>query len=467
MRTPPAPRWRAGKAACAYVNPAAKPSGEFQVSKERCRIKSKENLLARAPLFRFHNAKVVEVRILNKISKIAFSICVSLFVIGSGTQVFSQVSLVNTGSTNDGGTAFSIVVSNNLVYLANGADGFRIYDVSDPTFPKCIGHTNDQGNLYGFAVAGNYAYVSENTDGLHIYDISDPTNPVCIGVASDGSSGGIPVAVHDHYAFLYLRSNGVGIYDVADPINPIPLAHGLIGYNSFAFLSNCLYISNPNSGHTLYGYDVSNPASPTNVYVSSGAYVWGLATSGHYLFAGTQEFIPVPGQFVSGLIAFDISNPTNPVYLGASGGLGFAGGQVVVNGNYAYWANGNYGLQVFDVSNPTGTNIIKVGEIRDGTAEAVAVSGHYAYVVNQNSGIATNGGLQIYAITPQLNASLTQTNTIVMSWPTVGPFLLQENPDLATSNWSTINQAPDAVGAKSQIVLPGPTNSMFYRLISQ
>jgi len=44
-----------------------------------------------------------------------------------------------------------------LCYLANGYDGLRIYDVSDPTNPTNVGHINNGGYAEIVAVSGNYA----------------------------------------------------------------------------------------------------------------------------------------------------------------------------------------------------------------------------------------------------------------------------------------------------------------------
>lgn len=382
-----------------------------------------------------------------------------LFVLYSASTAFSQIAFSLVGSTNDGGTAFSLVVSNDLAYVANGPDGLRVYDVSDPHSPKCIGHANENEYAYRVAVSGNYAYVSGLSDGLHIYDVSDHANPVHIGHATNSSGG--PIAVRGHYVFTRSASaNSMAVFDVTDPANPTQVAQGLQGYWSMAFSDNYLYITYPNSSHTIYGYDISDPSNPTNVYVSLGSYVFGLAVSGHYLFAGSQSYYPTTNTFSrAGLLAFDVSNPTHPVYIASSGGSGFGGGQIRISGPYAYCANIDAGLQAYDISNITGTNIAKVGEIKDGRFYDVAVSGSYAYAAHYLD------GLRIYAIEPQLDVRLTDTNAITFSWPTIAPFTLQQTSDLGAANWSEVNQAPIVTGGKSQIILPNPTTNTFFRLV--
>jgi hypothetical protein len=66
---------------------------------------------------------------------------------------------------------------------------------------------------------------------------------------------------------------------------------------------------------------------------------------------------------------------------------------------------------------------------------------------------------------PQLNLSLSPTNTLVFTWTssTVGD-LLQANVSLDTTNWVTLTNAPVTVGSSKRIVLPAPVGHLFYRL---
>ena len=92
-----------------------------------------------------------------------------------------QFTLLNVGHTLTGGSANSVVVLGNTAYLANGYDGFRIYDVSDRANPINVGFATNHPTAMGIAVSGEYAYVASNVGGLWIYDISDRTNPIGVG----------------------------------------------------------------------------------------------------------------------------------------------------------------------------------------------------------------------------------------------------------------------------------------------
>ena len=60
---------------------------------------------------------------------------------------------------------------------------------------------------------------------------------------------------------------------------------------------------------------------------------------------------------------------------------------ITINGNYAYMANGQYGLAIFDISDP-----INLGDPvyvdTSGNANDVIVVGNYAYVADASSGLA-------------------------------------------------------------------------------
>ena len=71
---------------------------------------------------------------------------------------------------------------------------------------------------------------------------------------------------------------------------------------------------------------------------------------------------------------------------------------------------------------------------------------------------------------PVLSVRVTQTNTVVVSWPMTWPgFVLLENPNVNTTNWVQVAAPPIVVvtsqtTAEKQVVVPTPTGMRFYRL---
>jgi hypothetical protein len=117
------------------------------------------------------------------------------------------------------GFAMAIAVAGNYAYIANGGDGLRIYNVSNPTNPVTVGHaaiSNIPGAYsVGVTVSGNYAYLANSRDGLRIYDVSSPTNPVSLG-STDFlalSPCAMSVALAGPYACVADYNLGFGIFN--------------------------------------------------------------------------------------------------------------------------------------------------------------------------------------------------------------------------------------------------------------
>jgi hypothetical protein len=66
---------------------------------------------------------------------------------------------------------------------------------------------------------------------------------------------------------------------------------------------------------------------------------------------------------------------------------------------------------------------------------------------------------------PLLTIRRTQTNTVVVSWPSPSPgFVLQQNGNLNTSNWIAASESVTDNGANKFIVVNPPSGNRFYRL---
>ncbi len=78
-----------------------------------------------------------------------------------------------------GGPGLQIVGT--TAYVANGAGGLQILDVSNPGNVVYSGAYRTPGSASGVQVVGTTAYVVDGTGGLQILDVSNPANVVCLG----------------------------------------------------------------------------------------------------------------------------------------------------------------------------------------------------------------------------------------------------------------------------------------------
>lgn len=279
---------------------------------------------------------------------------------------------IGHSETNYGGQARAVAVSDNFAYLVNSADGMRIFDVSNPTTPRCVGHPTNREYAQGIAVSDKRVYLASDR-GLRIYDVSDPTNPVggkTFGAAANG------VAVSGNYAYLAQRDEGLAICDVSDAAHPVIVAqtnNGGAGYG-VALSGNHAYLANANDG--LRVYDVSDPAHPVNTAHVEG-YVLGVAVSSNlvYLAGG-------------GLQIFDASNPTNLVQLAQTNNSGMTI-SVALLGNRAFVANQMGCVRVYDVTDPSHPFYLADTTTNDGPSSmvGVAVSGDTIYHANGKDGL--------------------------------------------------------------------------------
>ena len=126
----------------------------------------------------------------------------------------------------------------------------------------------------------------------------------------------------------------------------------------------------------------------------------GITVSGNYAYVADGGY---------GLQIVDISTPSNPTFVGTCDTPGWAH-DITVAGNYAYVADDDKGLQVVDISTPS--NPILIGTYDTlGTAYDIAVSNNYAYVTDYSK------CLQVVDISTPSNPTLIGTyDTPSFTW---------------------------------------------------
>jgi len=106
---------------------------------------------------------------------------------------------------------------------------------------------------------------------------------------------------------------------------------------------------------------------------------------------GTAYDVALQGNYAyvadwnGGLQVIDISNPLSPVLKTSCSTPSFARG-IAVSGSYAYVADWYAGLQIIDISNPFSPFIAGACDTQ-GTARDVSVSGNYAYLADGDNGL--------------------------------------------------------------------------------
>ena len=108
------------------------------------------------------------------------------------------------GSVITPGVAYSVAVAGNHTYVADGASGLQVVDITNPASPTIVGSVDTPGYAFGVAVVGNHAYVADYYSGLQVVDISNPASPAIVGsVDTPGEAQGVAVAGTHAYVADY------------------------------------------------------------------------------------------------------------------------------------------------------------------------------------------------------------------------------------------------------------------------
>lgn len=90
--------------------------------------------------------------------------------------------------------------------------------------------------------------------------------------------------------------------------------------------------------------------------------------------------------------------------------------------------------------------------------------------INGTNAATANGGIlldnvSMTLISPPLTIGLSPSNTLILNWPnTNSPYRLTTATSLTSASWTVIDATPVNIGANSQINLPIPSATSFYRL---
>jgi len=284
--------------------------------------------------------------------------------------------ITSAGGYNSSGTSYHLAVAGDVVYLADGAAGLRLVDVTNPAAPTLLSTLNTPGTAFGVALRGHYAYVADGSSGLQVIDIADPVLPLLAGgVVTPGD--GYDVAVNGSYAFVADRTGGLQVVDVSNPYIPTIVASRATPNNAYGVELYGDYCYVAVSGSGLYIYDVSDPTAPTlvgNMFLSG--YAWDLVAAGGRAYVACDA---------GGLWILDLANPKKPVALGTFATAGSAL-DVYLDGCFAYVSESGVGLQVVDVSHPAAP-VLKNDYNTTGNAWAAWPAGEHCYVADGAEGL--------------------------------------------------------------------------------
>jgi hypothetical protein len=246
-------------------------------------------------------------------------------------QVVAAAALALAGNAND------VKVSGSRAYVAAGSAGLHVVDVSNPLAPRRVNTIDTPGDATDVRVHGNLAYVADGSGGLQIIDVTDGSAGI-IGSLNTGSfAKGVDVSVDVSRSLAVVAAGGLKIVDVTDPGKPKLLgtvampdeAKDVVVNGTIAYVADNYYGS-------LQVVDFSMPTAPRIVGStpdrSVGGVLMDVAFSAPFVF-GADVF------FVNGVPIVDVSTPGSPrprAILDFRGLRDDDGTGIAVDGNYVY-----------------------------------------------------------------------------------------------------------------------------------
>jgi hypothetical protein len=278
------------------------------------------------------------------------------------------------------GLANNVDVSGNFAYVAAGAAGLQVVDVSDRRAPTIVSALDTPGNAQDVKVVGNTAFVADGAAGLQIIDITDPLHPLLIE-AVDTPGNAQDVVVRGNLAFVADGSSGLQILNISDLTAPSVLSAidtpGAAMGVDVNLERQIAVVADGASG--LKVIDITNTGQPVLI----GSVATGNAQDVALSPDGTFAFV---ADLSSSLTTVDLSTPRTPIMRATTprqtGGLLV---DVALADRFAFGADIFFvnGVPIVDVSAPVSPlprAILDFRNFRDDDGTGIAVDGNFVYL---------------------------------------------------------------------------------------
>jgi hypothetical protein len=232
----------------------------------------------------------------------------------------------------------SVRVDGQYAYVAAGAGGLAIFDLSDPARPRMVGHYSPampwrlatgetepaQGDrlpanqLSDFSVAeksGSFVYVVSDYNGIDVIDVADPENPRRVGgYRGEPDAYFTDLQISGDHAYVLDYSLGLSVLDVRNPrriFRSGRLAYAwadgtnFLGGNSLAVSNGLVMVAAGDKGLAVID---ANPTQPMLLaFKRYSAFThWSVAAAGSSAVQVVQSDNP------HGVLVYDLSNPASP-----------------------------------------------------------------------------------------------------------------------------------------------------------
>ena len=145
------------------------------------------------------------------------------------------------------------------LYLAVHEHGVEVVDISTPRQLRHVSET-ETTNAFALARVQDHLFVADGAGGLSVLDISNPAEPHLLHT-SPTTGLAIDVAVEGSYAYVAVGSSGMDVFDIRNPATPLFVTNYHVdGFtNRLTIANGRAYLAN---WETVEVVDLSTPSQP-------------------------------------------------------------------------------------------------------------------------------------------------------------------------------------------------------------
>ena len=277
------------------------------------------------------------------------------------------------------GYANNVDVNGNYAYVAAGATGLQIVDVTSHAAPSIVAALDTPGNANDVVLVGTHAYIADGPGGLRIVDITNPLAPASLGSVTIPGNDARDVQVAGGVAYMAGGAGGLSIVDVSNAASPVVLGSLTLDgeANGVALAGTAAVVAAGWAG--VHVVNIVNPAAPALVTTIFTSDARDVTARNAYVFIADLS---------SGLLTYDLTDQASPAFVN-NVSLFFAGAMtdVAATDLLVFGADAfNLGNQVsvHDITNPFNPirqTAINFSTFRNGDAgSGLALDSTYVYL---------------------------------------------------------------------------------------
>jgi hypothetical protein len=286
------------------------------------------------------------------------------------------------------GTALDVSALNDVAAVACGAGGVALFNIANPFEPVRITQVDTPGSALMVASGVGFVAVADGPAGLAVLDLSDPANYRLRHEIDLGGS----VQVVDAAGGLIYAGVADGRMVLVDPISGLVLDEVRLpaAAREVSVVGQQLFVL---TGPELLIYDVVDGGLEVRgrLRMSEATPTLGVADS--LFVGGGVAHVGFPVGAYTGFAAIDVSDPSNPRFLGRPLGGQLAVHQVASAGSGLLLAITSFGnastLQVsmYDIRDPQVVTNFVTSFDTPGLPQAVAIVNGLGYIADGDGGL--------------------------------------------------------------------------------